>query len=431
MDGIKIVKNIAQRLGDIEFVNKILLEKDNYLDLGDMKFYPNIPLALSHGLPGLCLLYNELHKLYPNEGWQDLCNNYIKIIVDYIQEDGLNSSSLFSGTSGIALAVKASSNNGKHYTSLLQTLDNHLYNQLDTNLNYIINKKDTEMFDYDVIEGMSGVGNYLLLNDKEGQDYLEKILNYFVSRSKPDSYLNIEVPRWFIKKEHLFTDEEKRYYDKGILNLGLSHGIPGPLIILCKAYNKNIIVDGQKESIERIVENIINAKIKGTNQWNGMIGLDEYINGASNSDAVRDAWCYGTPGIAYSLLVASHTLKNSNLFEMSCEAMKESVKNEKGLFSPSFCHGYSGLAYSSYKFYCKTKDKLFLNESDRLLEKILSYYTDAAPFGFYNVENSNSNIKNLNSIALLDGVSGTLLTILELISKTNNVDWESAFLFDN
>jgi len=111
--------------------------------------------------------------------------------------------------------------------------------------------------------------------------------------------------------------------------------------------------------------------------------------------------------------------------------MKESVKNENGLFSPSFCHGYSGLAYISYKFYCKTKDKLFLNESDRLLEKILSYYTDDAPFGFYNIENSSSNIKNLNSIALLDGASGTLLTILELISKTNSVDWDSAFLLDN
>lgn len=429
MDGIKIVKNIAQKLGDIKFVNKVLLEQDNYLDLGDIKFYPNIPLALSHGLPGLCLLYNELHKLYPNEGWNDLCNNYIKTIVDYIQEEGLQSSSLFSGTSGIALAVKACSNNGAYYKSLLQTLDNHLYSQLDVNLNYIINKTDTEMFDYDVIEGMSGIGNYLLLNNKERP--LEKILNYFVNLSKPVSHLNFEVPRWFIKKEHLFNDDEKKYYNKGILNLGLSHGIPGPLIILCKSYNKNIIVDGQKEAIEKIVGDIIKCKIKGTNQWNGMIGLDEYINGAKNSDAVRDAWCYGTPGIAYSLLGASYTLKNNSLYEMSCEAMKESVKNENGLFSPSFCHGYSGLAYISYKFYCKTKDKFFLNESDRLLEKILSYYTDDAPFGFYNIENSSSNIKNLNSIALLDGASGTLLTILELISKTNSVDWDSAFLLDN
>lgn len=432
MNEIKIIKDIAEKLSDINFVDKILLEKDNYLTVDNNKFYPYGPLSLSHGIPGLCLLYAELNKLYPNEGWDDLSNYYIKMMVDHMEKNGLSEVSLFSGTAGIALSIMANSCNGKNYNSLLNTLNDYLIKQLNVNLNYLMEKRTIESLDYDTMQGVAGTANYLLLNYKKEKDSLKKILQYFVNLSEHNLYNNINVPNWLIKKENMFSDYEKKCYSNGILNLGLSHGIPGPLIILCKSYSKNIIVDGEIESIKRIVKDIIKLKIKGTNSWNGIVEMDEYINGAYNLNATRDAWCYGTPGLSYSLLVSSITLADNNLFQLSCNAMKESLKRRKELFSPSFCHGYSGLAYLSYKFYCKTKDKLFLNESENLLEKILSYYNNKAPFGFYNIEYSDDcGIKNQNSIALIDGVVGILLTILELTHKTNNVYWDTAFLLDD
>ncbi|MCR3758631.1 lanthionine synthetase C family protein [Clostridium felsineum] len=432
MNSIKIVKDIAQKLSDIRFVDKVLMEKNNYLNINNTRFYPRIPLSLSHGIPGLCLLYGELDKLYPNEGWHDIANGYIKIMVDSIERDGLESLSLFSGTAGIAFSIMANSCNGRHYTSLLKTLNNYLIEQLNVQLDYIDKKNYIEMFDYDVIQGMSGIANYLPLIYKDTDTYVKKILQYFINLSKHINYNNNKIPGWFIKKDNLFNDEQKNYYSNGALNLGLSHGIPGPLIILCKSYSNSIFIDGQIDAIKTIVNDIVKLKIKDCNTWNSMVKVEDYINGAYNLYDIRDAWCYGSPGLSYSLLLASITLKDDRLLELSCDAMKEAVKRRKGIFSPTFCHGYSGLAYISYKFYYKTKNKYFLNASDELLEKILSYYDSSAPFGFYDIEHSNDcDIKNLNSIAFLDGVVGTLLTILELTLKSNNVYWDTAFLLDN
>ena len=38
----------------------------------------------------------------------------------------------------------------------------------------------------------------------------------------------------------------------GYFNCGLSHGIPGPLALLSVAYKEGVIVEGQKEAIEKI-----------------------------------------------------------------------------------------------------------------------------------------------------------------------------------
>ncbi|MEN8907955.1 MAG: lanthionine synthetase LanC family protein [Clostridiales bacterium] len=161
---------------------------------------------------------------------------------------------------------------------------------------------------------------------------------------------------------------------------------------------------------------------------NGMATIESYIEKSVKYISTRDAWCYGSPGLAYSLMYASKILNDSYLYEISCTSLKNSLIRKNEIFSPTFCHGYAGLAYISYKFNLLTKENIFLEESDKLLERIMSFYDQNNCFGFCNIEKIGNRIKKLNSISLLDGSIGVLLTILK--SNKNNTIWDSIFLVD-
>ena len=57
-----------------------------------------------------------------------------------------------------------------------------------------------------------------------------------------------------MNREFLPTDDYKDEYERGCVNFSLSHGIAGPLFILSKAYSNGIQISGQKEAMERVLE---------------------------------------------------------------------------------------------------------------------------------------------------------------------------------
>jgi lantibiotic modifying enzyme len=369
---------------------------------------------------------------FPEEDWLDTCSLYMKDLVNHISENGLSNTSLFSGTTGIALAVKASSCNGKYFNKLFQTIHGELLSHLEGQLEDIYKKTHVEMFDYDVIEGLAGVANYLLLDETTWSDkHIQSIISYFISLTEDYEFDNKKLPKWHIHAQYLFSEEEKTQYPDGIFNLGLSHGITGPLIILCKAYEKGIQLPGQLDAIARLSQQIVRLKLEESNRWGGMLSLSEYLLPQQQSTHTRDAWCYGTPGVAYALLTAADILNDHALHQTAIQAMEELIGNESGIFSPTFCHGYSGLAYIFKRFYDKTNKLIFLDESHRLRDKIVSYYSEDNPFGFCNIEHENGEECRLNSVGLLDGVTGVMLTILGLEIGNENSIWNSAFLLND
>ncbi|STP29458.1 Nisin biosynthesis protein nisC [Enterococcus durans] len=217
-------------------------------------------------------------------------------------------------------------------------------------------------------------------------------------------------------------------------NLGVSHGISGPLIVMSKAFNSNIKVSGLREAILSICELLISALDIKHKNWPSMIDIRNLNNKNSVFEDSRDAWCYGRPGVAYSLLKASQTLKSKKILSIACETMEEAIGSEIGLISPTFCHGYIGVAYIYKKFYENTKIDVFNLESKRLMNEAISFYDENLPFGFSNWENNTNDqnqqeMKMINTIGILDGVSGILLPILSMLGnrKTN---WDAVFLLD-
>ncbi|MHC5268496.1 lanthionine synthetase C family protein [Enterococcus sp. LJL98] len=431
------VKKIALRLKDFEYVEQVLLEPENYLNYGEEKILPNSPRTMSHGIPGLCLLYAELDRQFPDEKWMDYCNIYVQKLVEMIKVYGIEEPSLFSGCSGICLTILECSHNRKYYGKFKASLDAFLIELVQEKFKQIHSHEDTLMFDYDTIQGLTGILNYMLI-DAISQKYFFKqindILNYFVQLSNKYEFKGIEVPYWRISSENLFLKEERSLFPDGAINLGVSHGISGPLIVMSKALELNIKVQGLEEAIIYISELLTNSLDTKNNNWPSMIDINQLTNINTVFEESRDAWCYGRPGVAYALLKASQALEDKTLFNIACTTMNSGINSEIGLISPSFCHGYIGVSYIYKKFYEYTKVDTFDYESKRLMIKAISYYDENLPFGFPNWEQNindqnQQEMKSINTIGILDGVTGILLSLLSMLGnkKTN---WDAVFLLD-
>lgn len=293
------------------------------------------------------------------------------------------------------------------------------------------------MFNYDTIQGLSGILNYMLINDLNKTCFMKQIkdiLRYFVKLSKKYNYKKFDVPYWHISAKNLFLQEERDIFPDGVINLGVSHGISGPLIVMSKAFNSNIQVSGLREAILSISELLTSNLDTKHKNWPSMIDIRKLNNKKTIFEDSRDAWCYGRPGVAYSLLKASQALKNKKILNIACETMEAAIDSEIGLISPTFCHGYIGVSYIYKKFYENTKIEAFNLESKRLMNETISFYDEKLPFGFPNWEHNTNDqnqqeMKMINTIGILDGVTGVLLPILSMLGN-KETNWDAVFLLD-
>lgn len=120
--------------------------------------------------------------------------------------------------------------------------------------------------------------------------------------------------------------------------------------------------------------------------------------------------------------------------KIACTTMESGIYSEIGLISPTFCYGYIGVSYIYKKFYENTKIEAFNLESKRLMNETISFYDEKLPFGFPNWEHNTNDqnqqeMKMINTIGILDGVTGVLLPILSMIGN-KETNWDAVFLLD-
>lgn len=85
---VEIVKEMARQISNYDKVLEIVNQKDNFRSIGEVPLIPWKSTALSHGIPGICMLYGELHAHFPEEGWDDIGHQYLSILVNEIKEKG-------------------------------------------------------------------------------------------------------------------------------------------------------------------------------------------------------------------------------------------------------------------------------------------------------------------------------------------------------
>ncbi len=428
---------IAERFRSPDAVKAAVLDPKN---CNPDPLYDRLPamwddLSLTAGFPGILLLMAELQPVDPNGGWDATAHLYVLKIRDAIETQGRISCAMHGGLAGVCFALLQASHNRTRYQRLLEKLEDHLIASVETsyflplhhNLDHAL---PSSPFIYDLISGITGIGLYglICLEQERFVRFSEEIVRLLIRLAQGLKVGERSVPGWYLPSEMQFLEEDRRQYPQGNFNLGLAHGIPGVLGFLALALEKGICLDGQKEAIESISHWLQKKQKKLC--WPGKISWEEEISGELKSYSSRDAWCYGTPGVASALYFAGKVLKNKAWIDQALFAMRsvyDRSPEEWGLFSPTFCHGLSGLLLMSHLMAKREGDAKLQSHVKELQARVWDFYRPETPFGFPDFERTKKGgYASLNKAGVLEGGAGVLLTLLAV--ERNSSHWYYPFL---
>ncbi|GAA0237117.1 lanthionine synthetase LanC family protein [Metaclostridioides mangenotii] len=302
-------------------------------------------------------------------------------------------------------------------------------------------KNNTNTFDYDIIYGLSGTLNYLFEFEWEETevDKLKTICKYLVMLAEKSSQDEFIAPKIYIPY-HNSTDDEKKCFLYGHINLSVSHGIAGPLKALAMAKNKGFNVEGLDNSIS-IFLNIYDKyeiEIDNAITWPPIIDLEEYCNNRlKNLDYYLDfyKWCYGSFSLSKILLETCSYLddeEKSLKYNNNCKKIAKQHFNDFYLFTTNICHGYASILAMQLLAYKKDNDITLITNLEYSINNILNCFDKKNDFGFrINLdENFINEIKEyeIKSYNFLEGTTGIVLA-LSLVFN-DDIDFNKLLFFD-
>ncbi|TVT60828.1 hypothetical protein FNH05_04035 [Amycolatopsis rhizosphaerae] len=242
---------------------------------------------------------------------------------------------LFRGAHAVAFALRMAGRSA-------HVLDHHITALTERRLTKAHERIDRgappETREFDLINGLTGLGAYLL--SAANPELLREVLNYLVLLTEPIRIDGRSLPGWWT------ADEQG-----GHGNLGLAHGVTGPLALMSIAMSCGVTVPGQAEAIEHI-DDWLNQWRCGS-WWPGRISRDELESGTvSRSGPQRPSWCYGTPGLARAQQLAALALDDPKRQQRAEAVLATCITDDVQLArlgDTSLCHGWAGLVHTTWR----------------------------------------------------------------------------------
>jgi len=206
--------------------------------------------------------------------------------------------------------------------------------------------------EYDLFHGLTGIGA-LLLQHAPGDDALGRILTYLIRLTQPLRADGETVPGWSV-----FHDPNVTHTDEflgGHVNLGVAHGIAGPLGLLSSALCQGITVDGHHEAVQDMCAwlDTWRQESETGSWWPQWITRDQLRTGqASPRGPSRPSWCYGTPGLARTQQLAAIATSDTERQRMAEHALAGCLSDPDQLSritDTSLCHGWAGLCQTAWR----------------------------------------------------------------------------------
>ncbi|MEY9969966.1 lantibiotic modifying enzyme [Lysinibacillus sp. RC46] len=362
--------------------------------------------TLSHGIPGLCIFYASLDKLYPKNNWDYYAHRHLEILNKKIDFNIIDVS-LYRGISGIGASVLSLAKEGR-YQQYLKSLNEVLENRIRKLLNEFPSESDVSI--YDVISGISGVVRYML---------------FFKENNNINQLINELVSKIIVFAESEMDKLSGDFANKNdSVNLGTAHGLSGILSILS-------IVKLEKFEVEKLNLTIVNLVAffeKNTFKTLGVLTFPErlpFINTPRHKKYINSSWCYGLTGITRSMILASKAIDDMLLKEKyinNYNMFLNSLNLEKGKVSTVFCHGVSGIIYETFLIYKESGNIKFIEH----ILKLLTILHDNSDFNNFNSFPDRSLEENYIEYkeGILDGTISVYIVILSiLLNERENMDW--------
>lgn len=331
-----------------------------------------------------------------------------------------SSTGLFRGAPAVAFALHTAAHPA--YQPALDRLDTLLSNTVTTRLTAAQDRMAAggtpRMREYDLISGLTGLAALLRVRNR-APHLLHDVLRHLVRLLlEPASIDGAEVPGWWT------SDATNGHPDpaqpSGHGNLGLAHGVSGPIALLALTARDGHRVAGHHQALTEgclLLARWARPTPTGGSFWPETISLTDLHGAAPESTRPgRPSWCYGTPGIARALQLAALATGDPTARQTAENALASCATDPAQLAlltDATVCHGWAG--------FCLTTDRAAADSAPgsrlrgiapTLLTHLAGHPPPEAP-------------------GLLTGSDGTALTI-HTLSHPHRVDpaWESSLLLN-
>ncbi|MGZ1692754.1 lanthionine synthetase C family protein [Staphylococcus argenteus] len=406
-----ILKKKFQEVSEVDdFISKVVTETD-YFE----------PSTLSHGIPGIILFLDAYQKVF-DINTEQIVYKFVMKLAPYLQ-NGQYNNSLFGGLSGIAFSMDIASQNGRNYQKILNNIDDVIVNEIESDIDQIL-QEPLNPLNYDTISGLAGIGRYLLnridVSDKNVKA-LKSILTYFKN-------IQYSQNSWVVPQESQFLESDKNYFTQGNINLGLAHGVLGPMSLFALCVIKGITIENHQHILKDMYKYIMDEKFSSNDRW-----LQRYdlISERNHFNYIRNGWCYGNTGVMTTLFLIGQALQDDEIIQMSKKVMLQVVNDkDENLISPTICHGLSSqiLMLTIMNLYFELNEVSdYINE---LINKLMSHYKEDHLVNFIDINENNEGVFKSEKVGLLEGEIGVYLTLMTLQNTNilNEKNWTNAFL---
>ncbi|GDY31936.1 lanthionine synthetase C family protein [Gandjariella thermophila] len=266
--------------------------------------------------------------------------------------------SLYQGAPAVAYVLRTAGQPA--YTPVLARLDQHVAEITRTRLVRGHERIDRgalpELREFDLINGLTGLGVCLLQAvhadpNHPGGEPLRDVLTYLVRLTGQITVNGVALPGWWTANGPSGRSDPR--WPGGHANLGMAHGIAGPLALLSAAMIGGITVPGHADAIE-LTDWFLNFWRCGPETgpwWPGMISAREWANAATDQPGPqRPSWCYGTPGLARALHLAAQALDAPTRVAEAKVVLLACITDDAQLDQlgdDSLCHGWAGLVHTA------------------------------------------------------------------------------------
>ncbi|MFD8991798.1 lanthionine synthetase C family protein [Streptomyces goshikiensis] len=238
---------------------------------------------------------------------------------------------------------------------------------------------------YDVISGQSGLGAHLLELGRPAEAALVRVLRALVGLSRPVRTHDRGLPGWWVALDG--ASYQPVAPARGHANLGMAHGMPGPLALLAIAWREGVRVPGQRAAVTDLAQWLLARRCADAAGpwWPGQLSL-----GPAQPEPGRPSWCYGTPGIARALQLAGLALEVPQWQEAGVEALRAALARADldgparagGTAEAGLCHGLAGLLQITWRTARDSDDPELAERVPQLAARLLELLDEEAPFGF-------------------------------------------------
>lgn len=305
--------------------------------------------SLAYGAAGIALLHIE-HARNGSGRWATVQAWATTMTRTPVSADP-DSCGLYQGAPAVAFALHAAGQPA--YDTALTVLDDHVTAMTRARLDRAHQRIDDQRLpalrEFDLISGMTGLGAYLL-HRHPGGALLSDVLTYLVRLTEPLDTTDGRLPGWWSSDGP--NGQPSPQWPGGHGNLGLAHGIAGPLALLSTAMRRRITVPGQADAIDRICAHLDawRCDASGSAWWPGTLTRREWQTSAARQHGPhRPSWCYGTPGLTRAQQLAGLAL-NDPPRQLRAEAdLVACVSDERQLSQlndASLCHGWAGVLHT-------------------------------------------------------------------------------------